>query len=88
MSYKLLYSSKADKQLEKMGKSQSKIIVAWMKKHIKNTAEPRKYGKALSGKHKNKWSYRIGQYRVLVDIQDKELIVLALEIGHRREIYR
>jgi mRNA interferase RelE/StbE len=38
----------------------------------------------LSGK----WRYRVGDYRVLCEIRDSELIVLAIEVGHRRDIYR
>lgn len=88
MIYKLLYSKKALEQLKKMDSIQSKIIVAWLKKNIKNTDDPRRLGKALAGDHKNKWSYRIGSYRVLVDSNDTQLIVLTLEVGHRREVYQ
>ncbi|MFR5829321.1 MAG: type II toxin-antitoxin system RelE family toxin [Adlercreutzia equolifaciens] len=34
------------------------------------------------------WRYRVGDYRILCDIKDDELVVLALEVGHRREVYR
>lgn len=88
MSYQLRYSKKADKQLAKLSIETSRIIVAWLKKHIDGTDDPRIQGKALSGKFKNLWRYRIGQYRVIVAIEDKELIVLALEVGHRRDIYK
>lgn len=87
MSYSLRFSKKADKQLEKLDKNQSRIIVAWLMKNIDGTTRPREQGKALSGNHKEKWCYRIGQYRVLVEIKDKELLILALAIGHRREVY-
>ena len=46
------------------------------------------HGKALSGNLKGLWRYRIGDYRLIADIQDNELVIVAIDIGHRREIYR
>jgi len=87
MSWKLRYSKKADKQLSKLDAPQSRIIVAWLTKNINGCEDPMKFGKALSAEHGRKWRYRIGNYRVLVDIQDNDLLVLALEVGHRKDIY-
>lgn len=88
MTYSLAYSKRADKDLSKLDAPQRKIIVAWLSKNIKDCENPRVYGKALEANHIGKWRYRIGKYRVLVKIDDEKLIVLALQIGHRREIYR
>jgi mRNA interferase RelE/StbE len=87
MTWTLRYSAKVDKQLTKLDKGKARILVAWLNKHIDACENPRAWGKALSGSHAGKWRYRVGQYRVLVDMQDKELVVLALEIGHRSGIY-
>ena len=51
------------------------------------TDNPRAKGKALVANRTGQWRYRIGAYRVIVNIQDNELIILALEVGHRRDIY-
>jgi len=88
MTYELKYSKKADRQLDKIDATQSRIITLWLLKNIHGCSNPRAYGKALSADHKGKWRYRIGQYRILVEIKDEELIVLALEIGHRSKVYR
>jgi mRNA interferase RelE/StbE len=78
---------KADKQLSKLDKSNARILIVWLNKNIDGCENPRLWGKALSGSHADKWRYRVGDYRILVDIQDEELVVLALEVGHRREVY-
>ena len=51
------------------------------------TENPRAKGKVLVANRTGQWRYRIGAYRVIVNIQDNELIILALEVGHRRDIY-
>ena len=51
------------------------------------TENPRAKGKALVANRTGQWRYRVGAYRVIVNIQDNELIILALEVGHRRDIY-
>jgi len=50
--------------------------------------DPRCLGKALSGRFSGLWRYRIGDYRLICDIQDKKLCVLVVEIDHRRDVYR
>lgn len=87
MSWSLRFSKKADKQLSKLDPQQRKIVLAWLLKHIDTCENPRVYGKALTAEHSGKWRYRIGNYRVLVEIQDSELIILTLQIGHRKDIY-
>lgn len=45
-------------------------------------------GKPLKGAFAGQWSYRVGPYRIIYRIEDRRLVVLVLDIGHRREIYR
>jgi len=49
---------------------------------------PRSKGKALSGNLKGLWRYRVGDYRVICQIIDNEVVILVVELGHRKEIYR
>ncbi|MCL2808247.1 MAG: type II toxin-antitoxin system RelE/ParE family toxin [Coriobacteriia bacterium] len=87
MSFNLVYSKKASKQLDRIDKKYSRIITLWLLKNIHGCKNPRLHGEPLEANHKGKWRYRIGSYRILVDIIDKELIVLALNVGHRKDIY-
>ena len=69
------------------GVQNSKIGMKKLEKNIQNCENPRLHGKGLVENKSGQWRYRIGDYRVICEIQDKEIIVLVLEVGHRREIY-
>lgn len=88
MKWNLALSDKAVKQLKKLDKQTSKLIIAWLRKNIEGCEDPRAHGKGLVGDKSGMWRYRIGDYRVLCDIDDGELVVLALEIAHRKSVYR
>lgn len=88
MKWHMEFTHKAETQLEKMDKAQSRIIVAWLEKNIEGCENPRAFGKGLVENHSGEWRYRIGNIRVLCEIQDDRLIVLAFNIEHRRTAYR
>ncbi|MCL2137393.1 MAG: type II toxin-antitoxin system RelE/ParE family toxin [Coriobacteriia bacterium] len=85
--WEVRFSKKAKKQLSQIDHVHRQIIVTWLAKNIQGSENPRLHGKALSGNYAGKWRYRVGEYRIIVEIVDKELIVLALQIGHRSSIY-
>ena len=65
-----------------------RVILAWLLKNIDGCEDPRAHGKGLTANRSGKWRYRVGDYRILCEIKDEELVVLAIEIGHRREVYQ
>ena len=87
MKYKVIFTEKAQKQLKKLDMQTSALIIGWLEKNIENCENPRVHGKGLVENKSGQWRYRVGNYRVICEIQDKEIIVLVLEVGHRREIY-
>ena len=87
MKYKVVFSEKARKDLKKLDKHIAALILGWLEKNIEGSTNPRIHGKGLVGNMSGQWRYRIGDYRVICEIQDDEVIVLVLEVGHRREIY-
>ena len=87
MSYKLVLSDNVKKQFKKMDKYIALLILKEMQKILSDTENPRSTGKALIGDKQGLWRYRIGNYRVICDINDTRLIILALEVGHRKSIY-
>ena len=87
MKYKLLFNKKVLKTLKKLDANDRKIIIKWLEKNIENSPEPRQFGKALKGSLRDYWRYRIGKYRVIVSINDDELVVLTIDVGHRKDIY-
>lgn len=54
---------------------------------IEQLQDPRQRGKALTGTLRGLWRYRVGDYRIICDLVDSQLIVLVIEIGHRGSIY-
>jgi mRNA interferase RelE/StbE len=88
MIYQLKTVSKFDKQLKKLDKNTQKKITEYLLKNVDGKENPRKIGKSLKGNSKGFWRYRVGNYRIICDIQDEECIVLALETGHRKDIYK
>lgn len=87
MAWTINYSDTALKALKKMDKQNARRIVDTLEQRIAVLDDPRVNGKALKGNLGDLWRYRIGDYRVLCDIQDGELIILAALIGHRKDIY-
>lgn len=86
--WRLLFSKRVDKQLAKLDPGVRKVIVTWLLKNLDKCDDPRRHGKPLVGDKAGIWRYRIGDYRVLCEINDDSLTVLAIEVGHRRAIYR
>ncbi|HLW50565.1 MAG TPA: type II toxin-antitoxin system RelE/ParE family toxin [Sphingobacteriaceae bacterium] len=81
-------TSKFDKQLKKAGKTNQRQIVAFLLKNVDGATNPRAFGKGLVGSRKGFWRYRVGDFRIICDIQDEACIVLALETAHRKDIYK
>lgn len=88
MAWTVEYSDTALKELRKLDKQTAKRIVDFMEERVVGRENPRSTGKILTGLKGGLWRYRIGDYRIICDIQDNLLRVLVLQIGHRREVYR
>lgn len=88
MVYKLEFSKRFDRQFSKLDKSTQRYIFNWLIKHLDNVENPRYSGKSLTGNKQGLWRYRIGNYRVIVDINDTNCVIIAVEVGHRKFIYK
>lgn len=87
MVWTINYSDRALKALRKIDKQNARRIVDFMDMRIAVSEDPRLSGKPLKGELGVFWRYRVGDYRILCEIRDDELIILAATIGHRREVY-
>ena len=85
--FKVEYTESALKDLKKLDKYTRKLILAWIEKNLVNCSDPRMHGKGLVSNRSGQWRYRIGDYRIIADIQDNKLIILIIGAGHRRNIY-
>ena len=86
--YSLITTSDFDKAFRKLDRSVQIMISKWIHKHLDNCDDPRAFGKGLSGNLKGWWRYRIGNYMLLVEIKDDELVIVAIEISHRSQVYQ
>lgn len=88
MAWTIEYSDTALKKLQKLDRQSSRAVADYMDERIANAENPRDFGKALTGSLKGRWRFRVGDYRVICSIKDDRLVVLVIDVGHRREVYR
>lgn len=86
--YTVRYEKAAIKALKKMNKYQAGLILAWIEKNLQNTTDPRIHGKGLTAKVQFYWRYRIGNYRLISDINEETVTILILKVGHRNDVYQ
>ena len=83
MAHRLLYLPGAERDI----RSLPERVAERVRLGAERLAEEPRLGKPLHGELTPFWSYRVGDYRIVYDIRDEELIVLVVVVGHRREIY-
>ena len=86
MGYSVRLHEHALKQLKKLDRQIARRIIDYLDE-VAALDDPRTRGKGLSGDRAGVWRYRVGDYRVLCELLDTELVILALEVGHRRRVY-
>ena len=84
--FRIEWSERAVRQLDRIDRQAARAIVRFMAERVGGAESPRSAGKPLRGD--GLWRYRVGDYRILCAIQDDVMVVLVVEVGHRREIYR
>jgi mRNA interferase RelE/StbE len=88
LAWTIDYSHTARAQLKKLDKPVARRILAFMDDRVAKQEDPRSLGKALTGALGTLWRYRVGDYRILCDIQHDAIKILVIRIGHRGEVYR
>lgn len=86
-TYLCIYTKDAEKKFSKIDSYQQKKIDTWITQHLNNCIAPRQYGKALSGSLQKYWAYRVGNYRIICEIDDENKTIYIITIGHRCDIY-
>lgn len=87
MTWNVEWDDKARRELRKLDRNTQKLILKFFRERIMMDDDPRRFGRALKHELKGLWRYRIGDYRAVCQIKDRQLIVLVLAVGHRRHIY-
>ena len=87
MAWTIDYSDLAEKQLNRLDRQVANRIRSYMLGRVVTLDDPRDRGERLRWNLRYYWRYRVGDYRVICDIQDAALVVLVVEVGHRSEVY-
>ena len=88
MRYTLSYDERLKKKIKKLDNGTKVILKKWIEKNLMDCEEPRSKGKALRGTLSKYWRYRIGDYRLIVEIEDDQLKIIAFEFAHRSSVYK
>lgn len=87
MTYRLIATDKFDKSFKKLDRQTQRIIKSWIEKNLMNCENPRLFGKVLRANRSGQWRYRVGDYRILAEICDQEIVLILVDVGHRSRIY-
>lgn len=85
--YSVLYTRLALTELKKLDGQTRRFILAWIGKNLEGCEDPRQFGRGLSANRAGQWRYRLGDYRLLAEINDDKIVILILTVGHRSDIY-
>lgn len=87
MSWVYRFDERALKDLRKLGKQAQREIIDYLDERVAGDQDPRRFGKGLKAELAGLWRYRVRNYRILCQIQDGELVVLVVAVGHRKDVY-
>ena len=89
MAWRVEFAKGAQKDLTKLDQPGRHRILRFLSERVENSDDPRSLGESLKGPTLDRyWKYRVGDYRIICDLQDALILVLVLRVGHRRDVYR
>jgi mRNA interferase RelE/StbE len=88
LAWRIEITRTATRQITKLDRRAQKAVQRFLRKRLSIADNPRQWGRALQGEKRGLWRYRVGDYRLISDIQDERVIILVLELGHRKDVYR
>ena len=87
MTWSVEFDDAATKELRKLDRQAQQEILRYLRERIATDEDPRRFGKPLSRDLAGLWRYRVGNYRIICDIEDEKIVVLVVRIGHRSDVY-
>ena len=87
MAWRIEIDKDVQREMKKLDKQVAKRITAKLRE-ISQLDDPRSMGKGLTGNLAGLWRYRVGDYRIICDIEDGVLVILVVDVAHRREVYK
>lgn len=88
MAWRIEYARGAEKQIARIDRLAARRILDFMDHRVAPSQDPRAVGKATSGPLAGFWRYRVGDHRILCDIQDRRVTILVVRVGDRKDVYR
>ena len=88
MAWRVEFLQAAERAFAKLERQQQRRIQKFIDARLQTDADPRRVGEAYVGPLKGYWKYRVGDYRLVCDIQDRAIRILVVAIGDRKEVYR
>jgi mRNA interferase RelE/StbE len=89
MRWKIEVDPAAERELDRLDPQSARSILKYLHERVAPLEDPRSIGKPLKGPQFGEfWRYRVGDYRVIVRIEDYVLLILVLRIGHRKNVYK
>lgn len=89
MGFEIQFDPGALDDLKKLDQSIQRRLLGFLRQRVAVLDDPRAIGEALAGSRLgNYWKYRVGDWRIICDIQDRNIIVRVMRVGNRREVYR
>jgi len=80
-------SQTACRQIRRIDKAWQRRILDYLATQVAPRDDPRSLGKSLRGDMHGFWRYRVGDYRLICQIEDAKLVILVVTLGHRRDVY-
>ncbi|HVO81033.1 MAG TPA: type II toxin-antitoxin system RelE/ParE family toxin [Terriglobales bacterium] len=88
MAWTIEITRTAAKQIKRLDRVAQGSIIRFLRERVQPAENPRQWGKLLHGDRRGLWRYRVGDYRLICDIQNEKVTVLLLAVGHRKDVYR
>jgi mRNA interferase RelE/StbE len=89
LAWQIKVSETAEKQLGKLDRPVAQRLRTFLRERVAVLDDPRSIGEALKGSELGEfWKYRVGDWRLICEIQDKQILITVLSLGNRREVYR
>ena len=88
MAWSVEFLLSAKRQIKELDRATQQRITSYFHDRVLKAGDPRQFAKMLRGEKDGLWRFRIGDYRAICKIEEERMLVLVLDVGHRREIYR
>lgn len=88
MTWRVEFTPRAEKDIERLSTRDQRRILEFLTQRVSAHPNPRALAKRLTGTKEEVWRFRVGDYRIITQFQDSRLVVLVVEVGNRREVYR